>query len=47
VLRLELQVVLGVGEVDNSQELEVEVGEPVTLEEVGVALDHWRIQMIG
>jgi hypothetical protein len=38
--------VLGVGEVDHGQVWGEEVGELGTLEEEGVALDHWRIQMI-
>jgi hypothetical protein len=39
-------MVLGWGVEDNKQELEVEVEELVTLEEVGMVLDHWRVQLI-
>lgn len=46
VLRLGLKEVPEVGEVGNSQGLQVEVGELGTLEEEGVALGHWKIQTI-
>jgi hypothetical protein len=43
---LGLKTGVGVGVGHNRQGLEVEVGELGTVEEEGVALDHWRIQMI-